>query len=156
MRARGPDFLAGDHPVVPVAPRTGAYACQIRSGSGFGKQLAPDILTGQGAREDRGFLGLGAVDHDRWPDQTDADQEGVGRYGIASFFLIPDHLFDRRRVASAEGARPGQSGPARFGFAGLPVARPGDLFGVAGHEVILSFLAAVPQGCVGIQPAPRV
>ncbi len=46
VRQAGPHLLPVDHPVVAVAHRAGGQPRQVRSGTGLGEQLAPDVLGG--------------------------------------------------------------------------------------------------------------
>ncbi len=60
VRARGPDLLAVDHPVVAVALGARAQAGQVGAGAGLGEELAPHLIAAEGRRRIPLLLLVGA------------------------------------------------------------------------------------------------
>src|ERR1700693_6003722 len=99
MRARGPDFLAVDDPVVAIFFRAGAQAGDVGSAGGFGKQLTPDFFAGRERRQVFTFLVFTGKGHHGRPAHAVADDEHSAELAERALFLLPDHALDRGRTA---------------------------------------------------------
>src|ERR1700738_3723177 len=129
MRARGPDLLAVDDPVVALLLRAGAQARDVGAAGRLRKQLAPDLLAGGKLRQIMAFVLLAAERHHGRTAHALADLERLRQLAVDALFLLPDHLFDRGGAAAAIFLRPVQAGPAAFGLLLLPgLADVDDLF----------------------------
>src|SRR3954452_2332358 len=120
MRARRPDFLAVDDPVVALLFGAGAQPGQIGAAGGFGKQLAPDVFAGCELRQIMLLMRLATPRHHRRAAHALADLEGLRQLAVDAFFLLPDHPLDRRRAAAAIFLGPVQAGPAGLRLLLLP------------------------------------
>src|SRR6266849_1864294 len=120
VRARSPDLLAVDDPVLALFLRARAQAGDIRSARRLGKQLAPDLFAGGEFWQIVAFVLLAAIGHHGRPAHALADLERLRQLAVHAFFLLPDHALDRRGAASAIFLWPVQAGPAGFGFLLLP------------------------------------
>src|SRR4051794_24125306 len=120
MRARGPDFLAVDDPVIAIALGAGAQASDIGPAGRLGKQLAPDFLARGDLRQITSLVGFAAIGHYRRPAHAFADLERAGELGIDALLLLPDHAFHRARAASAIFLWPVQANPAALRLLFLP------------------------------------
>src|SRR5664279_765010 len=129
MRARSPDLLAIDDPVIALFLSAGAQARDIGTAGGFGEQLAPDLFAGGELRQIMAFVLLVAKGHHGRPAHALADLERLRQLAVDAFFLLPDHALDRGGAAAAIFLRPVQAGPTAFGFLLLPgLADIDDLF----------------------------
>src|ERR1700694_5648518 len=120
MRARGPDLLAIDDPVVAASLRARAQTGDVRSAGRFGKQLAPDLFAGSELGQIMAFVLFIAIGHHGRPAHALADLERLRQLAVNAFFLLPDHTLDRGGAAPAIFLRPVQTGPAGFGLLFLP------------------------------------
>src|SRR5215218_2178064 len=120
MRARGPDLLAVDDPVVALLLGAGAKSGDVRTAGRLREQLAPDLLTGSELRQVPPLGVLAAKGHHGRSAHALADLERLRQLAVHAFFLLPDHLFDRRGAAAAIFLRPMQAGPAALGLLLLP------------------------------------
>ena len=120
VRARSPDLLAVDDPVVALLLGAGAKPGDIGSPGGFGKQLAPDLFAGGERRQVFSFLLFAGEGHHGRPAHAVADDEHAAELAESALFLLPDHALDRRRAAAAIFLRPVQAGPAGIGLFLLP------------------------------------
>ena len=120
MRARGPDLLPVDDPVIAVALRPRAQRRQVRPARGFGEQLAPHLLAAQRRPHVAIELFRLRIRHHRRDAHAETDLEQAARHRVVVFLLVVDHLQDRRRLAPAELLRPGDGGEACIGLLRLP------------------------------------
>ena len=120
MRARGPDLLAVDDPVVAFSLRARAQARDIRAARGFGKQLAPDLFAGRERRQVFSFLIFTGIGHHGRAAHAVADNEHSAELAEGALLLLPNHALDRARAATAVFLRPVQAGPAGFRLLLLP------------------------------------
>src|SRR5580704_19305572 len=112
MRARSPDLLAVDDPVVAASLRAGTQARDVRPAGRLRKHLAPDLFAGGELRQIMAFVLLGAIGHHGRAAHALADLERLRQLAVDAFLLLPDHALDRRRAAPAIFLRPVQAGPA--------------------------------------------
>ena len=100
MGAAGPDFLPGNHEVVPVLDGPGLEGCEIGAGARLAESLAPvDPALGDG-RQVLALLLLRAVHHQRRSEHADA--EGVFARGpVVGHLLVEDELGNGRCVLTA-------------------------------------------------------
>src|SRR5260221_685957 len=101
MRARGPDLLAVDDPVLSLLLRTRAKAGDVGAARGFGKQLAPDLLAGSELRQIVALVLLPSEGHHGRAEHALADLEWLRQLAEDALLLLPDHLLDRCRAAAA-------------------------------------------------------
>ena len=120
VRARRPDLLSVDYPLVAIAYGARAQRGEVGTSSGLAEELTPDILTTCDAREPARFLCFAAVHHEHGADHADCDRHEVGGRPELRFLLVPDHALERALPAAAVLARPSDAGPARLGLARLP------------------------------------
>src|SRR5262249_20766268 len=120
MRARGPDLLAVDDPVVALLLGAGAQARDVGTGGGFGEQLAPDFLTGSEFRQIAALGLLVAPGHHGRPAHALADLERLRQLSVDAFFLLPDHALDGGSPTAAIFLWPVQAGPAAVCLLLLP------------------------------------
>ena len=120
MRARGPDLLAVDDPVVALLLGAGAQAGDVGAAGRLRKQLAPDLLAGGELRQIVPLVLLAAERHHGRAAHALADLERLRQLAVDALFLLPDHLLDRRGAAAAIFLWPMQAGPAAFGLLLLP------------------------------------
>ena len=120
VRARGPDLLAVDDPVVALLLGAGAQARDVGTAGGFGEQLTPDLFARGQRRQVLALLLLAGERHHGRPAHAVADDEHAGELAERALFLLPDHALDRRRSAAAIFLRPVQAGPAGIGLLLLP------------------------------------
>src|SRR5689334_4175170 len=120
MRARGPDLLAVDDPVVALLLGAGAQARDIGAAGGFGEQLTPDLLARRQRRQVLSLLLLAGERHHGRAAHAVADDEHAGELAERTLLLLPDHALDRRRAAAAVLLGPVQAGPAGIGLLLLP------------------------------------
>src|SRR6267378_4858266 len=120
MRARGPDLLAVDDPVVALLLGARAQPGNIGTSGGLREQLAPDLFAGGELRQIVAFVFFTAKGHHGRAAHAFADLERLRQLAVDAFLLLPDHLLDRRRATPAIFLRPVQAGPAGFGFLLLP------------------------------------
>ena len=129
MRARGPDLLAVDDPVVALLFRARAQARDVGAAGRLGEQLAPDMFAGGELRQIVALVLLAAERHHGRAAHALADLERLRQLAVDALFLLPDHLLDRGGAAAAIFLRPVQAGPAAFGLLLLPgLADIDDLF----------------------------
>ena len=120
-RHAGPDLVAVDHVVVPVAPRGGAQGGQVGAGRGLREALAPGLLASQDPWQVRGLLLRRAFDHQRRPRVQQADEIGeVERRLHPRALLGEQELLGQGRAAAAVLARPVQARVARVEQPSLP------------------------------------
>src|SRR5689334_16708880 len=120
MRARGPDLLAVDDPVVALLLGAGAQARDIGAAGGFGEQLTPDLLARRQRRQVLPLLLLAGERHHGRTAHALADDEHAGELAERALLLLPDHALDRRRATATIFLRPVQAGPAGIGLLLLP------------------------------------
>src|SRR5579871_328310 len=120
MRARGPDLLAVDDPVVALLLGAGAQARDVGAAGGLGEQLAPDFLAGGKLRQIAALGLLGAVGHHGRAAHALADLERLRQLAVDALFLLPYDALDRRGAAAAIFLRPVQAGPAGCRLLFLP------------------------------------
>ena len=120
---RRPHLLAGDHELVAVADRTGAEGGEIRSGTGLGEQLAPQLVAPQHRGQETGLLLGRPVAQQGRAHHAEGDDEGTARHPERGLLLVEDRLEDRRVPLAAGRRGPGERGPARHRAASA--ARPG-------------------------------
>src|SRR6185436_15022351 len=129
MRARGPDLLAVDDPVVALLFRARTQARDVGAAGRLGEQLAPDMFAGGELRQIVALVLLAAERHHGRAAHALADLERLRQLAVDALFLLPDHFLDRGRAAAAIFLRPVQAGPAAFGLLLLPrLADIDDLF----------------------------
>ena len=75
MRARGPDLLAVDDPVVALLLRARAQARDVGAAGGLGEQLAPDFFAGGQRRQIGALMLLARERHHGRPAHAVADDE---------------------------------------------------------------------------------
>src|SRR6202158_5244739 len=120
VRARSPDLLAVDDPVVAFLLRACAQARDIRSAGWFREQLAPDLFAGGEFWQIVAFVLLAAIGHHGRPAHALANLERLRQSAVYTFFLLPDHTLNRRGAAPAIFPLPVHTGPAGFGLLLLP------------------------------------
>src|SRR3981081_472931 len=101
VRARGPDFLAVDDPIVAASLRARAQAGDVGAAGRLREQLAPDLLTGSELRQIVTFVLLAAIGHYGRAAHAFADLERLRQLAVYAFFLLPDHALDRRGAGPA-------------------------------------------------------
>src|SRR5262249_52619301 len=116
MRARGPDLLAVDHPLIALARRPRAQTGQVGAGGGLREQLTPHLVTAERGRRVATLLLLRPVGEEGGHAHAEADLEVPARHQVARLLLRVDHLVDRRQRAPAPFGRPGQRGESGFGL----------------------------------------
>ncbi len=126
----GPHLLPVDDPLVAVALGPTRQPREVRTGAGFGEQLAPCPLTGDDVAHERVDLRLGAVRGDRRRSE-EQPQPGGSPHGA----VFGDRLLHTNDVVAAEttsvgvrrkaGSRPAVDAeplpPLRDGEVGVPV-----------------------------------
>ncbi len=141
LRARRPDLLAVDEPLVAVARGGGRERRDIGAGAGLAEELRPDLL----AAEQLGEVALllrGVTDRaQRRRDHAEADDERLVRDRKARFFLAEDDLLDRRAVAAAELGLPGDAREPGVELQRLPALGPFEVVAAADLHVVLGRLA---------------
>lgn len=125
-----PYLLAVHDQFVALYHPSGAQRGKIRTCAGFGKSLAPDLVTAQDRRQVPDLLFLpSAGDQGRSAMvETDETASHPGRMG-PRILLVPDELFDQRQAAPAVFFRPGYPGPAPFELLALPFGIEGRISG---------------------------
>src|SRR5207247_10282153 len=106
MRARRPDLLAVDDPVVAVALGAGAQSRDVGTTRRFREQLAPDLLTRCHRRQIFLLRLIGAERHQGRTTHALPDQERRAKLAVDALFLRPDHAFNWRRATAAILLRP--------------------------------------------------
>ena len=112
-RVRRPHLLAGHD--VHAAALLGARreAGEVAPGVRLAEQLAPDVVAGEDPRHPPPALRLGAVRHQRRPDEADAAAPEQRRCAGAGQLLVVDRDLRQRRAAPAVLDRPVDADPAR-------------------------------------------
>src|SRR5204862_4277577 len=119
-RAGGPDLRAVARAVVALLLGAGAQARDVGAGGRLGEKVTPDPFA-RGEFWQIAALGLLAAErHHGRAAHALADLERLRQLAVDAFFLLPDHLLDRRGAAAAIFLRPMQTGPAAFGLLLLP------------------------------------
>src|SRR4029079_10237315 len=101
MRARGPDLLAVDDPVVALLLGAGAQARDIRAAGGLGEELAPDLLAGSKFRQVTPLVLFAAEGHHGRPAHPPGARERLRQLVETALSLLPDRLLDRGGPAAA-------------------------------------------------------
>src|SRR5581483_508717 len=101
---------------------------EIGAGAGLGEALAPDLLAAQDRLQEALLLPFRPVVDERRAGQTRSDADvdhlrGAGR----DVLLVEDQVLERRQVAAAVLARPGESRPPAVVELALPAPRERDL-----------------------------
>src|SRR5262249_44084958 len=109
MRARGPDLLAVNDPVIAFLLRARAQPRDVGTAGRLREQLAPDLLAGGQRRQIFAFLLCAGKRHHRGTAHTVADDEHRAEFAERTFLLLPDHALDRRGAAAAILLRPLQA-----------------------------------------------
>ena len=122
VRARRPDLLTVDDPLVAVAHRHRAQPAEVGAGAGLGEQLAPHLFAPQHRAQVALLLLVGAVRDQHRARHADADGEDARRGDHLGFFLFEDAVLDRRAAAPAVGLGPRDAGPPVIELDALPVA----------------------------------
>src|SRR5262249_30565205 len=120
VRARGPDLLAVDDPVVALLLGAGTQARNVGAAGRLGEELAPDLLPRGELRQIAALVVLAAIGHHGRAEHALADLEGPGQFAVDALFLLPDHALDRRCATAAIFLRPVQASPAGFRLLLLP------------------------------------
>jgi len=108
--AGGPQLLAVDDVVVPVAPRGGPQRGQIRAGVGFGVADREVHVAGQDPREEQFLLSRTAETDQRRADRLQGDR---GQMYVGVLRLVgEDRLLDLAEAVAAVLARPADAHPA--------------------------------------------
>ena len=110
VRGRGPDLLAVDDVVVPVALGGGLERGEVRPGARLGEPLAPPIVDIGGARQKPLLLLLGAELDQHRPDHRDVERRHFGGWRLLVFFK-EDHALYRCPTGAAMLLRPAVGGP---------------------------------------------
>ena len=92
VRARGPDFLAIDHPLVAILDGACLDASDVGPGSRLGEELAPDFFAAQGFFDIALLVIIGAKGNHRRHAHAKTDGERADRRVELAFFLVPDDL----------------------------------------------------------------
>ena len=92
VRDRGPDLLAGDHPVLAVLDRARLERRQVAAGIGLGVALAPDLLAGEHLGGIAPLLLLGPVGDDGGARHADG-QDVEDRRGLHQRHLLVEDQF---------------------------------------------------------------
>src|SRR5215472_3596779 len=132
MRARGPDLLTVDDPVVAASLRTCAKPRDSGTAGWLGEQLAPDLLARRQWRQVFALLLLGSERHHGRPAHAVADDEQPRELAERALLLLPDHALDRGGATATIFLWPMQAGPAGFRLLFLP--GPGDIEDVGALE----------------------
>src|SRR6185312_7191342 len=82
MRARSPDLLAVDDPVVALLLGAAAQARNVGAGRRFGEQLAPDLLAGSELRQIAALGVLAAPGHHGRAAHAFADLERLRQLAV--------------------------------------------------------------------------
>ena len=152
LAQRGPGLLTVDDVVVPIADGARLEAGQIGAGTRLGIALTPPVFTGQDARQDRGFLLLGAELDQHRAEHVEAEGDRAGGVGAGTLFLEDMHA-DRVPVRAAVLDRPTWRQPTLCVQGGVPVFHVvavqiaaianlgGQLFGQVALQEVADFLA---------------
>src|SRR5690606_1591564 len=122
VRARGPDLLAIDDPVIAVAHGARAHRRHIRPRRRLGEELAPDLLTAECRADITLLLLLGGVGEPRRDAHAEAALVDAARHDVARLFLVVDHLLHLRAALAAIFDRHGDPGEAGLVLLRLPFA----------------------------------
>src|SRR6185436_4971016 len=90
VRARGPDLLAVDDPVLAVALRARAQAREVGARGRLGEELAPYLLPAQRLPGKALAVRLRAPCADRRDAHAEADVEQAAGHGVFRLLLIVD------------------------------------------------------------------
>ena len=151
LRARGPDLLAVDHPVVAFRPCPGENAGNVRAGRRFAEHLAPDFLAIQTRPDAVRLVRFAAVGHQGGQAHAQADLEDAETAAKAALFLAHDQLLHRRAAQATQLSRPGDRCIAGSSLPGLPGAGCRQTF-VRG-QTVADEVACVALGFgVGFEP----
>ena len=120
MRARGPDFLTVDNPVIAVFFAFGAQAGNIRTGGRFREKLTPNLFAIQ-RRLDVALALLGRCPFHHGRDaHAETNFEEPAGYIEIRLFLAVNHRLDRRAAQTTKFCRPGNGSITGSGFLRLP------------------------------------
>ena len=162
VRARCPDLLAVDDPLLAVLLGARAQPGEVRARARFGEQLAPDLVAAQ-HRGQESFLLLGrAPRDDRRAGHRDADREHAGRDVVVRLLFVEDALLPTRPAASARFDRPRDPGPTAFEHDVLPLLARGDVLvvgigiAVAGQVGVVRLLTGLAPSRVRVEPGARL
>ncbi len=123
-RVRRPHLLPGhDGTTSPCCSARVERLGEIAPGVGLAEQLAPDVVAGEDPRHPSQALLLGAVRHQRRPDQADAGAAEERRRLGARQLLVVDRDLRQRRAAAAVLDRPVDADPAAGVQRPLPLAQ---------------------------------
>src|SRR5690606_37526956 len=111
MRVAGPDLGAVDDIVVTVPNGAGLQRGQVRTGTGLGISLTPDLLAGQDLRQVLLFLLLGAVAEQHRADHPCAEMHRP-RCAAEEYLLLEDVLLRDVQSGPASVFRPVGGDPA--------------------------------------------
>jgi hypothetical protein len=156
VRARRPDLLTVDQPVVAVPGGGHAQPRQVGAGGRLAEELAPDLLAARHLLEEALLLLVGAVGHQGRAEHAEADAVDVGRHAELALLLTPDDPLDRRAAAPAVLLGPRDAGPARIVLLGLPRLRVPDHPGIVALRHAARRLARGDRLGVGLEPGARL
>ena len=149
LRPTGPELLPGKHPVVTIPEGLEADAGKVRSRSGLGEKLAPDLLAFErGVREALAEFLIGIFEHHR-NRLAKADAEIGGAEAEFSFLFGEDRLLEFGSAPAAIGFGPGNAGIAAVVFEALPAAAECEVIGfaqpAAGLDPVFGGVAGEPR-----------
>src|SRR5215472_10991756 len=123
MRQRGPYLLAVDDEVIAVKLGSRPQGREIRSGTRFGKSLAPDFFAGEDFAQMTPLLLLGSVREYGGAGQEQPDDVERMRRVRARLLFAKDCALHQARVLTAELAGPFQPEQTVVVQAALPAAQ---------------------------------
>ena len=121
LRARGPDLLAIDDPLITILDRPRLDARHIRARRRFREQLTPNLVARQRRANIALFVFVRSERNDRRHTHAKPDGERSGWRIKLAFFLVPDHLLHTCAAASANFLGPCNLRIASLGFHSLPL-----------------------------------
>ena len=112
LRARRPDLLPVDDPLVAVLDRRGGEAGEVGAGAGLAEELAPRLAAGDGVADVALLLLVGAVHRDRGRREQRAEpHRRAQRPELVDGLLDADAVLTREALAVPVGGKCGERPP---------------------------------------------